>query len=110
MEFTAKLCDHHSNKENIPPFSAKPANPIPASVASSKKKFRRRIREPLEDITYFYRSSVQLALAQEDDSLSAISVSGSASNSKKRKASDQENEDTGAVAGPSSKSLRFGFR
>ncbi|KDP31775.1 hypothetical protein JCGZ_12236 [Jatropha curcas] len=101
---TINLYDQ-SNKENIPPFSAKQENPV---LASKRSEFRRkRVRRPLEDITYFYQSYIQLALAQDSDSFLSVSVPSCASNSKKRKASEEDQEN---VAVPKSKSLRFGFR
>lgn len=39
---------NENNKENIPPNQL---NPIPINAPSFKKKFRRRVRVPLADIT-----------------------------------------------------------
>ncbi|KAJ4981135.1 hypothetical protein NE237_031972 [Protea cynaroides] len=46
------------NKENIPPFPTKSTNQSAAMVLTSLNK-KRRIREPLEDITHLFYPSVR---------------------------------------------------
>ncbi|WCJ30947.1 hypothetical protein M5689_012468 [Euphorbia peplus] len=100
-----------TNKENIPPFSSDKSNEMVNNNPSKKRGFKRRNRQPLEDITYFYQSSIQLILSQDFDSSPSSSSSSSSpvdvvvsvsSNSKKRKPVSHDL--------PNAKSLRFGFR
>ncbi|XP_050205698.1 uncharacterized protein LOC126655521 [Mercurialis annua] len=106
--------NNDDNKENTPPNSSKQTDPnLETTSVPSKKVYRRRkrIRKPLEDITYLHKSSVQLTLAVEEENSeplpSASNSSNLAANSKKRKASEQEDIDK---SNPKSKSLRFDFR
>ncbi|GAV75989.1 hypothetical protein CFOL_v3_19465, partial [Cephalotus follicularis] len=97
------LSDNY-NKENIPPFSPKQANPVPVNAPSFKKipTCKRRFRKPLADITNLFNNSVSSSSTQESISLllSSPPVSVCAPNARKRK----------AVGSSSSKSLRMGFR
>ncbi|KAM3745359.1 hypothetical protein ACB098_06G120800 [Castanea mollissima] len=99
-----------NNKENIPPFSTKRANPVPANALSSKKTNKRRLRKPLADITNLLYDSVQPSSVPESVYLllSSSASSVSLSNPRKRRAIPK----TGSVkvATSNSKSLKMGFR
>lgn len=101
---------NRNNKENIPPFSTKRTNPVPANALSSKKTNKRRLRKPLADITNLFYDSVQPSSVPESVYLllSSSASSVSVSNPRKRRAILK----TGSVqvATSNSKSLRMGFR
>ncbi|CAK7323674.1 unnamed protein product [Dovyalis caffra] len=100
------LCDPNNNKENIPPFSANQTDPFLANVPPTKKTFKRRVRQPLADITHLFKNSAQSGLAEENGSTATLasSVSVCVSNSRKRKAFEEAEE----FCGP--RSPRIGFR
>ncbi|KAH7577017.1 hypothetical protein JRO89_XS01G0192100 [Xanthoceras sorbifolium] len=82
-----------TSKENIPPISENQISPVsaPAPAAPSfRRKFKRRPRVPLADITNLFNHSIQVSSDQENDFIMSppVSVSVCTSNSRKRKATE----------------------
>ncbi|TXG55066.1 hypothetical protein EZV62_020322 [Acer yangbiense] len=95
-----------SNKENITPISEKqlcpPVSSVPAAPSSYRRKFKRRPRVPLADITNLFDHSIQV-----NDSMSPASFSVCTSISRKRKAAE-DIDFRGESSSP--KSSIMGFR
>ncbi|KAK2665842.1 hypothetical protein Ddye_004416 [Dipteronia dyeriana] len=94
-----------SNKENIPPISVNQISPpvtsVPAAPSSSRRKFKRRPRVPLADITNLLDHSIQ-----ENVSMSPASFSICTSISRKRKATE-DIDLRGESCSPKSSTLGF---
>ncbi|KAL6986753.1 hypothetical protein U1Q18_001684 [Sarracenia purpurea var. burkii] len=54
-----KPLEQHANKENISTLSQNESYPVPAVVRSSKKNGKRRLRQPLRDITHLFNLPIQ---------------------------------------------------
>ncbi|KAF9670693.1 hypothetical protein SADUNF_Sadunf13G0095200 [Salix dunnii] len=91
------VCDDNNgdgddnNQENNPPFSVNETTPFLETVRPAKKTFRRRVRQPLDDITHRFKNSALSSLGEGNGSIAALPplVSVSASNSRKRKAFEE---------------------
>ncbi|GLU10668.1 hypothetical protein SLE2022_274540 [Rubroshorea leprosula] len=89
-----------SKKENIPPNQS---NPVPVNAPCFKKKFKRRLRVPLADITHLFNdSAVQISSSQQSVYVLSMSVS------RKRKAFGEIGSSQGSSC--DSNALRMGFR
>ncbi|KAJ6763973.1 hypothetical protein OIU79_024500 [Salix purpurea] len=94
------VCDNNSggggdnNNENIPPLSVNQTTPFLENAPPAKKTFRRRVRQPLDDITHLFENSALSSLGEGNGSIAALSpfVSVSVSNSRKRKAFEEAEE------------------